>query len=104
MRKLLFLASVMASLCLALSSRAQTANSITTNNVGFNFSTFGQQPGAIRRVTVTPSQFAVVPPGFLLPPPITLSVASYPQMTNGYVVFSNQVCGLAMQVTFSGYS
>lgn len=97
-----FLAILLASICLALSSRAQTA-SISTNNVGFNVSTFGLQPNQVTSITVTPSQFAVIPPGFFLPPPMTLSRANYPQLTNGYAVFSNQLCGFAMQVTFAGF-
>src|ERR1035437_3643394 len=89
------------SLVSAGSSLAQT---ISTNNLIFNFSDFGLNPNVVYAVTITPRQWLAVNNGFLLNYPKSISRAMQPGMTNGSVTFSNQICGVPYQVQFSGYS
>ena len=102
LRQLALLTLAMFSLVCACSSRAQT---FTTNNVTINFNTFGSlNPASIRSVTVTPMYWASVGNVIWGNPPVTVSVASQPQMTNGFAVFSNQVCAVPYQIALNGYS
>jgi hypothetical protein len=76
---------------------------LSTNNVVFNVTSFGLQPNSVTRITVQGQYWLAVPGTFFINPPQTITVASYPQLTNGSAVFSNQVCGVPYQVTISSF-
>lgn len=90
-------------LFLSLFCLAPAAHALSTNNVAFNFTTFGLQANQVLSVTIQGQYWAAVPSTFFINPPQTISRANYPQMTNGSVVFSNQVCGQPFSVVFKGY-
>ena len=83
----------------ALPSGAQT-----TNNYLVNFSAFGHSAANVSSVTIAPLSWSVNSLGFLVSDPVTLSRANYPQITNGFVIFSNQLSGYAYSITLNGYN
>lgn len=103
MRAFLCLSLALCSVVWVDSSSAQTA--ISTNNIIVNLNSFaGINPSAVRLVTVTPLYWAPVGSTVFVNPPLTITVAQQPSLTNGTVTISNQVCGVPYQIAFSGYT
>ena len=76
----------------------------STNNVIVSFTSLGLTPGTVRYVTVQGVSPLAVPSGFYVNTPQTLSVINDAgQITNGYCVFTNQICGVPFNLTISTY-
>lgn len=91
----------------AASATAQTANALSTNNVIIYIGSFSQQAAGITSVRVTPRAWMVNGSTFYPGPPVNISRASQPTLTNNpgaYVIISNQICGVPYQVDLNGYS
>ena len=73
-----------------------------TNNLLFQFSSFGQTIPvySVHLRAVTP---AVINGVFYANPRNDYSAVAYPSITNGYLVVSNQIAGVVMEATLSGY-
>ena len=65
------------------------------------FASFGQGASNVRSVTVKPFNWSVINGTFYPGDMQSFSIASYPQMTNGSVVFTNQLLGIPFTLTIS---
>ena len=90
--------SLLAFFAIALAMPAQTANFLV------QFSNFGLKSNAVRSVTIKPQYWTSSQSTFYVADSATISVATYPAITNGSCVFSNFLTGIPYQLTMSGYS
>ena len=84
---------VASAVCLTVPSSAQPAL-ISTNSVQINVTSFGLNPATIRSVTIQGQYWSAMNGVFYANTPQTLTVANYPNLTNGVAVFTNQICGV----------
>src|ERR1035437_1800182 len=99
-RPLAKLLIVLASLCLAGSSRAQTV--LTTNNVIFNFAAIMPSPSKVTRIEISTVQ-PIIANGiaYSTQPAALTRYNDLTQITNGYAIFTNLLCGMACTVKVS---
>ena len=93
---LLFLAAC------SISSMGQTVT-LSTNNIQVNVTSLGLVPATVRTVTIQGQYWAAYGNTIYANNPQKLTVASYPNLTNGIAIFTNQICGLPYQLTVSTY-
>src|ERR1035437_7943615 len=92
--KILVLASAV---CLALPSSAQTV--LTTNNVIFNFAAIMPSPSKVTRIEISTVQ-PIIANGiaYSTQPAALTRYNDLTQITNGYAIFTNLLCGMACTV------
>jgi hypothetical protein len=96
MRKSVLLAILCSTVCLAVSSTAQTVHLLVP------FTDFGIRSNIVRSVICTPVSRTTVSDSLIrFPEPRTIAINTYPAITNGSVTFSNQLSGYAYRFDFS---
>jgi|GEM_PF-3886946 len=95
-------ALILALLVLGVPAQSQTV-AVSTNNVLVRFADFGTVPVNTARITL---QALASPTGwssYYFNPSQTISATTAPaQVTNGFCVFSNQICGLPYRIILAG--
>ena len=74
-----------------------------TNTLYFPLASLGY-PGPIFRVSLQAVSPQVINGAFYINPSQQFSALSYPTITNGYLIVSNQISGIPTQITISGYT
>ena len=82
----------------AAPAAAQTANFLA------NVQSFNLQSNAVYSATLQGLSWSSTPSTFYVNPPAVVNSANCPQITNGILVFSNQMTGVPYQLTLSGYA
>ena len=96
MRKTALLFILCSTVCLAVSSTAQTVHLLVP------FTDFGIRSNIVRSVICTPVSRTTVSDSLIrFPEPRTIAINTYPAITNGSVTFSNQLSGYAYRFDFS---